>query len=339
VTPEPSFPDFHPPLWLRNAHLQTIVSARKPRRWDYGWRSWEQLTIELGDAGQMIAEASWQPGPKPASPALILLHGLEGSARSHHIVGTSKKAYAAGFHAIRINMRNCGGTEHLTPTLYCAALSQDVLAIVRHLQEVLHIPAIYAAGVSLGGNMLLKFLGESGERGGQFLQGAAVMSTPIDLASGARAIGERRNRFYEKYFLRRLVARMERKAVLFPGIVDLEKVRRLQSIWEFDDIVTAPHFGFGKAENYYRLASAAPLLRNIRVPTLMIQSMDDPLIPFECYSKSGVDQNPFLRLLVTSCGGHAGFIAGRRCGPDRDRYWAECRIVQFLSGLANLNEG
>lgn len=329
------YPPFLPPRWLRNAHLQTIVASHRPRRWRFGWTTWEPITIDLGASGKIVAEASWQPGSKPDSPALVLLHGLEGSARSHHLLGMSKKGYEAGFHTIRMNMRNCGGTEHLTPTLYCAALSEDVLAAVRHLQTAFGIAKAYAAGVSLGGNLLLKFLGEQGERGTEYLQGAGVMSTPIDLDAGARALDHPRNRIYQRHFVRQLIARVERKAAFFPTIADLGRLKEIRSIRQFDDVVTGPHFGFGSAENYYRAASAEPLLGAIRVPTLLIQSMDDPLIPFESYRNSELQRNPFLELLATEHGGHAGFLAARRSAADLDCYWAECRIIQFLQALAS----
>lgn len=328
-------PPFQPPRWLHNAHLQTIVTARKPRRWNYGWKAWEPMLIDLGKDGSILAEASWRDGPKESSPALFLLHGLEGSARSHHLLGISKKAFEAGFHTIRVNMRNCGGTEQLTPKLYCAGLSQDVLAVVRALRERYGVSRIYGAGASLGANVLLKFLGERGSDAFQLIQGAAAVSTPIDLALGARAIGKPGNWFYERYFVRQLIARMERKAAFFAGLADLSRIRRIRSIYEFDEVVTAPHFGFGSADNYYRLASSGPLLREIRVPTLLVQAMDDPLIPFESYKNVGIAENPFLVLLVTQHGGHAGFLGSRPASDfDLDCYWAECRVVQFLTALA-----
>jgi predicted alpha/beta-fold hydrolase len=293
------------------------------------------MLIDLGKDGSILAEASWQDGPKESSPALFLLHGLEGSARSHHLLGISKKAFEAGFHTIRVNMRNCGGTERLTPTLYCAGLSQDVFAVVRALRERCGISRIYGAGVSLGANVLLKFLGEQGMDAFRLVQGAAAVSTPIDLALGARTIGRPESWFYERYFVRQLVARIERKTAFFDGLADLSRVRRIRSIYEFDDVVTAPHFGFGSADNYYRLASSGPLLREIRVPTLLVQATDDPLIPFESYKNIGIGENASLVLLVTEHGGHAGFLGARPASDvDLDRYWAECRVVQFLTALA-----
>ncbi len=328
------FPSFVPPRWLRNPHAQTLLAAYKPRHWDYGWDCWEPIEVSLGRDGRIIGEASWQQGKRSDYPALFLLHGLEGSARSHNIIGLSKKAYEAGFHTIRINMRNCGGTEHLTPTLYCAALSQDVGAILKTLREQSDIPSIYGAGVSLGANVLLKYLGEEGAAARERIQGAAVISPPIDLAAGARAIEEPQNWIYQRYFVKRLIQRMERKAKFFPGVADMKRVARIRTIYEFDDLVTAPHFGFGTAGNYYRLASCGPLLRNVRVPTLIIQAHDDPLIPFAPFRTSGIEQNPLLKLLAPPHGGHSGFLGSRPArASDRDAYWAECRVVQFIRSL------
>jgi predicted alpha/beta-fold hydrolase len=326
------FPPFYPPRWLRHPHVQTLVAARKPRQLHYGWRCWEPVEIGLGKDGRILAEVSWQPGSKAATPALILFHGLEGSARSHYMLGLSKKAFARGFHTVRVNMRNCGRTEHMTPTLYCAGLSQDVGSVVEHFRHNFGIEAIYAAAVSLGGNVLLKFLGEQGDQGGSYLRAAAVMSPPIDLAAGARKIGERGNWIYQRRFVSSLIQRMRRKAELFPDIADMSRVERIRTIYEFDDIVTAPHFGYGGADDYYRLASSAPLLRHVRVPTLIIQATDDPLIPFAPFQSSGIGQNPALNLVATKYGGHAGFLTAHRAHPDDlDCYWAESRMIDYLS--------
>jgi predicted alpha/beta-fold hydrolase len=331
------FPPFNPPRWLRNPHIQTMLAAKMPRRLRYGWNCWEPVEISLGKDGRILAEVSWQPGDKGKAPALILFHGLEGSARSHYLLGLSKKAFARGFHTVRVNMRNCGRTEHMTPTLYCAGLSQDLGSVVEHLRQNFGIEAMYALGVSLGGNVVLKFLGEQETEGIRFLRAAAALSPPIDLAAGARKIDEKGNWIYQRHFVASLIQRLRRKAELFPGIADMRRVERIRTIYEFDDVVTAPHFGYGRADDYYRLASSGPLLRNIRVPTLIIQSMDDPMIPFEPFQKSGIEENPALQLLATRHGGHTGFLAIRRPHPaDFDWYWAESRIVDFLSARAGL---
>ena len=328
----PSVPSFQPARWLRNRHLQTIVAAQRPRRFGYGWTSWEPETIELGRDGCIVGEASWQPGPRAASPALFLLHGLEGSAQSHYLVGMSKKAYAAGFHTIRINTRNCGGTEHLTPTLYCAGLSQDVGAIVRHLRERCGVEELYAAGVSIGANILLKYLGEEGAGAG--IRAAAVLSPPIDLARGVREIEKPANWIYQRHFVTSLISRMRRKSALFPGICDLARVERVRTIYEFDDLVTAPHFGFGTADNYYRLASAAPLIPRIAVPTLIVAAEDDPIVPFGTFLECGLEHNPAVRLVAPRHGGHSGFLGARPAAGDLDSYWGESRVVDFVCGFA-----
>ncbi len=332
-----NFPPFDPPWWMRNPHFQTIFATKKPRRFRFGWETWQPLEISIGSDGSILAEVSWQPGPLSASPALVLFHGMEGSARSHYLIGMGRKAYARGFHVVRVNTRNCGSTEHMTSTLYCAGLSQDVGAVVQCLQHKHGISSIFAAGVSLGANLLLKFLGEKGARGDEYIRAAAAVSAPIDLAAGARKIGDSGNGFYQRYFVARLIKHLRRKAMLFPGIADVARVERIRTIYEFDDVVTAPHFGYGNAENYYRLASSGPLLREVRVPTLIVQAMDDPLIPFEPFLIPGIETNPALHLLATRRGGHAGFITATRAKPeDYDCYWAESRVVDFLADCADL---
>jgi predicted alpha/beta-fold hydrolase len=329
------YPPFHPPHWMRNPHVQTVLAAKKPRRLNYGWKSWEPMEISLGSDGNILAEASWQTGTRAQAPALILFHGMEGSAKSHYMIGLSKKAFARGFHTVRVNMRNCGRTEQMTPTLYCAGLSQDVGSVVEHLRQHMGIEAIYAIGVSLGANVVLKFLGEMGSRGNGYLRAAAALSPPIDLAAGAKRIDESGNRIYQSQFVASLIRRLRRKVELFPGIADMQRIAHIRTIYEFDDVVTAPHFGYGRADDYYRLASSGPLLRNIRVPTLIIQAMDDPMIPFEPFRRSGIEDNPALHLLATRYGGHTGFLTLRRAHRDDfDCYWAESRIVDFLTAQA-----
>ena len=289
------------------------------------------MQIDLGAEGKLLAEVSWQPAGKQDHPALILFHGLEGSARSHYLIGISKKAFARGFHTVRVNMRNCGGTEHLSPTLYCAALSQDVLSVVRHLRDHHGIRDIYGMGVSLGANILLKFLGEQQNDGDRYLKAAAVISPPLDLALGARLLMEPSNWMYQRHFVKSLIQRLRRKSSFFPGIADIKRVEKIRTIWEFDDVVTAPHFGFASAEDYYRKASCGPLLREIRVPTLLIHSEDDPLIPLDPFLTSGIEKNPHLLPLLTRHGGHAGFMGSKPAtDSDLDEYWAECRAVDFF---------
>jgi uncharacterized protein len=322
---------------MRNPHVQTVLAAKWPRRWNYGWKSWQPMEISLGKDGRLLAEASWQPGEKATAPALILFHGMEGSARSRYMLGLSRKAFARGFHTIRVNLRNCGGTEHLTPTLYCAGLSQDVSSVVEHVRRRCGIRVICASGVSLGANILLKYLGETGSEHNGQLCAAAALSPPIDLAAGAKEIDRKGNRVYQRLFVTSLIRRLRRKVELFPGLADMRRVEGIRTIYEFDDVVTAPHFGYGRADDYYRLASSGPLLQNIRVPTLIIQAMDDPLIPFEPFLKSGIEENPSLRLLATRYGGHAGFLTMRRARPtDFDGYWAESRTIDFLAAQADL---
>jgi predicted alpha/beta-fold hydrolase len=333
--PALAYPPFRPPALLRNRHMQTLIASQRPRRFSYGWCRWEPVEIDLGKEGKLLAEASWQPGDRMDYPALVLFHGLEGSARSHYLMGISHKAFVQGFHTLRVNMRNCGGTERLTPTLYCAALSQDVLRVAKHLREAGGLREVYAAAVSLGASMLLKFLGEMGADGPDYIRGAAAVSPPLDLAMGARRLLETQNWLYQKYFVRSLIRRMRRKAAFYPSIADLRQVEKIRTVYEFDDLVTAPHFGYASAEDYYRKASCGPLLTHIRVPTLILQAQDDPLIPFDPFVSPGIRENPCLQLLTPRHGGHAGFLGSRPLhSGDLDGYWAESRLVQFLSAIA-----
>jgi predicted alpha/beta-fold hydrolase len=164
------------------------------------------------------------------------------------------------------------------------------------------------------------------------------MSLPIELGQGVRKMEEPQNWVYQRYFVGKLIERMRRKTALFPSLGDMQRIVRIRTIHEFDEVVTAPHFGFGTADNYYRLASSGPLLCSIRVPTLILQAKDDPMIPFEPFRKAGIEDNPYLRLHATEHGGHTGFLHVRPEGsPDPDPYWGECRLVQFLTAVARLD--
>jgi uncharacterized protein len=302
----------------------TIAAAYWPRRFPYLNEPAARL-FETEPGTRVRADCHWQNEPA-RHPTLVLLHGLEGSSGSNYMLGTAEKAFHAGFNVLRLNQRNCGGTDDLTPTLYNSGLSQDVGGVVRELLERDALPEVFAAGFSMGGNLVMKMAAEWGSAAPENLRAAIGICPACDLAACADAIHEPRNRLYEWHFVRRLKRRMRRKAKLFPGRFSLDGLARVGSVREFDDAVTAPYCDFRDADDYYAKSSSLSLLRAIRVPSLLLAAQDDPMVPFRSFETPGAVENPNLILEAPQHGGHCAFISRQ---PGEDRFWVEARIVEF----------
>ncbi len=228
----------------------------------------------------------------------------------------------------RFNMRSCGGTEHLSGrALYHSGQTGDLACVLR--QHRSRGPVILI-GFSLGGNVVLKLAGELGESAASLIAGVAAVSTPIDLAACARQLCARANILYARRFLSRLKERVRLKEKLTPGLFRLEDLRRVKTIWDFDDLFTARVFGFGTAENYYGTQSCNQFLEHIRVPALLVQAKDDPMIPFEVYRHPAFSKNRHLRLLAVEHGGHLGFVSRRK-----PRLWLDRVLVEWMEEVRN----
>ena len=262
-------------------------------------------------------------------PTLIALHGLESSSDAHYVRGLADKAFAAGFNAVRLNQRNCGGTEHLSDGLYHSGLTGDPIAVMRELIEVDGLTAFGIAGYSLGGNLTLKLAGDYGDNAPKELRAVCAVSPTMDLAVCVDALEERQNAVYQWHFVRNLKRRMRRKDRAFPGKWSLDALPGIRTIRAFDEAYTAPHHGFHDAADYYHRASAMRVIDRIRIPTLIITAADDPFVPPGPFRDPAVAGNRHIRLELLEHGGHCGFIeeaAGRY-----DGYWAEREIIQFLT--------
>lgn len=322
---------FIPPQKLRNAHAQTLAGTLIPRRFEVVAERSEPRYFDTAPGVQVLAHCSWQQ-ERGGRPTLVILHGMEGSTESRYMLGTAEKALAAGFNAVRVNTRNCGGTEHLTSTLYHAGLTEDLRHIIAELAERDGLGELYIAGFSLGGNVVLKLAGEYGSVPPQQLKGVIAVSPSIDLAASADAIEQRSNSIYNMRFLWSLRTRMRRKARLFPERYDASRLRGVWSIRKFDDVYTAPHSGFGNVANYYERASSLQFIGQINVPTLIVHAQDDPFIPFESFRHPDIEANPNVVLLAPEQGGHVGFISADREGEDR--FWAEMMAVSFVEMIS-----
>jgi predicted alpha/beta-fold hydrolase len=325
---------FVPHPLFAGPHAQTIVSSlhysrRKSFRPD--GTLYESRLVEVEPGTSVLLRCRWQE-ERRAAPTLLLLHGLEGSSDSLYILGTARKAHAAGFNVVAMNMRNCGGTEHLAETLYHSGMTGDISRVL--LEELAgreRLPEIFIVGFSMSGNMVLRLAGEYGADFPPALAGIAAVSPSIDLDSCASALERRANALYRWSFVSHLRDRVRRKSRLRPGAFDTRSLGRVRTIREFDEHYTAPQGGYHDAAEYYTRTSSRVVIPDIRVPTLILHALDDPLIPAEPFRDRGIAENPEVLLVLTRRGGHVGFLSDRAEGEDR--HWAENRVVEFCRML------
>jgi predicted alpha/beta-fold hydrolase len=319
---------FEPHPLLRNPHAQTLAATFLPRRFPR-LPPGVSREFETEPGTRIRGECHWQATPRER-PTLVLVHGLEGSCESGYMLGLAERAFAAGWNAVRLNQRNCGGTEALTPTLYNSGLSGDYRAVLNELIERDTLARIFCAGYSMGGNLVLKMAGELAGAAPPQLRGVAGVCATIDLAECADALALPGNFIYEEHFVRSLKKRMRRKAALFPGRFDLGPLAHVRTVREFDDVITARYCGFRDAEDYYSRSSALRVAAGIRVPTLIVTAQDDPFVPFASFSDSAVTKNANIRVIAPEHGGHCAFIS-RYAGDAR--FWAEACVMDFFAGL------
>ncbi|MBZ5647131.1 MAG: alpha/beta fold hydrolase [Acidobacteriia bacterium] len=320
--------EFVPRTGMRSGHLQTLVTTYLPR--ENRLPTGEDRLFRVEPDVQVLCHCHWKP-ERECRLTMVIVHGLEGSAESQYVIGNANKAWAAGWNVVRMNIRNCGGTEKLSATLYHSGLSADVRAIVHALIAEDKLEGVALVGYSMGGNQVLKAAGEWGSEAPPQLKAVAAVSPGMDLDACATLLHEWQNRIYEWHFLSSLKKRMRYKAQLFPGRFDVSRLRGLRSIRDFDDRVTAHYCGFTGAADYYYRASAARVIERVAVPTLIIHALDDPFITITPESKAKILANPNICYVETRHGGHCGFLAAARNGYDGR--WAELRIQEFLKEL------
>jgi uncharacterized protein len=313
---------------LKNGHAMTIAAEFAPRKFNLPAADERQFEVEPGS--KILGHCHWQAGKRKETPVVVLLHGLEGSSDSKYMKGIAEKAWGRGFHAVRLNQRNCGGTEQLTPTLYNSGMSGDFRAVFEELAEKDGFQQVFFAGYSMGGNLLAKMAGEFGTAAPAQLRGVCVVCPSLDLAACADALEKKENFLYQRHFVRKLMTHYALKAEMFPQRYSKNGFGPIRTVREFDDEITAPAFGYRDAQEYYEAASAKRMIGNVRVPMLVITAQDDPFVPFEAISATGVEQNAAIEFLAPEHGGHCGFIS-RHSGAER--YWAEARIVEFCASM------
>ena len=304
---------------FENPHLHPILA-----------HYWRRLAAEAHPARERLFRT--EPGvqvlvesERPAGPArgeLVMVHGLEGSGQAVYIRSLSAAALAVGFAAHRFNLRTCGDTERYCQTLYHAGLTSDLLAVLRQFHDEGRAPAVLV-GFSLGGNVVLKLAGELADAAPPLIRAVCAVSAPLDLAACALRMTHPSNRLYQRRFVVRMKARLAATGRYTPA-----EYQNLRSVNDIDDRITAPSFGFGDAANYYRTQSARCYLSGLRVPTLLIQAQDDPMVPFAEFQTPQVRDHPRIRLVAPAHGGHLGFLAR---GPQR--FWVDAAIMAWLEEL------
>lgn len=326
---------FRPHPLLRGGHAQTLAGYAWPRRFRLRrHRHDEARLFEVEPGVKVLGHCRWQP-LRESRPTLVVVHGLEGSSASVYVIEAAALAYRAGFNVVRLNQRNCGGTERLTPTLYHSGLWRDFARVLEELSTRDSLADIYLAGYSMSGNMVLRLAGELAGEASAHLAGVCAVSPPLDLSECAQAIDAPANWVYRRRFIASLRRRVRLKRRLFPDLYDARGLKGVRTIREFDERYTAPHAGFRDAEDYYRQTSSLPLVPRIRVPTLVVHAKDDPLVPLTEEAEQALRANPHVILVAPPRGGHVAFV-----GAGRDtRFWAEGLLVEFCRRLEESRGG
>lgn len=335
---------FRPAWWLPGRHAQT-VGARLLRSRRGVTLARERLELPDGD----FLDLDWAAEEVPESsgttqPLALVLHGLEGSARSKYALQVYRELTAREVSAVGLNFRGCSGEPNRLPRMYHSGETGDLAWVLAELRRRFPRRPIGVAGFSLGGNVLLKYLAENGSPSSHSvsydlsaappgvpagnLSAAAAVSVPFDLAASADGIERGGSRIYLQYLMRRLRRKVRAKASLLRAHLDVGDLLAARTFWEFDGRGTAPLHGFADAADYYRRSSSGPLLDRIAIPTLVVHSRDDPFLPAAAIPEATIHANSWIESRLTERGGHVGFVAGPPWAP---RFWAEETAAEFLA--------
>lgn len=316
---------YSPAWWIPGGHLQTLwgkLFRRQPRA---------PTVIERWDTpdGDFIEVHRLQADHR--APRTLLLHGLEGTVRSHYAQGLLNEAARRGWGADLLIFRSCGPEMNRTRRFYHSGETTDTAFVLERISREFPDAPLALAGVSLGGNVLLKFLGERGKDLPPQLTAAAAISVPFDLSRSSRRINRGLSRLYQRFFVGSLRRKAQEKAKLFPDLAPVSQIAALRTLEDFDNLITGPLHGFQDAQDYYERSSSLPWLRHIRLDTLLLSAVDDPMLPPEVLDevREVARKNPALHLEFVEHGGHAGFIAGSV--PWRPVYYAEHRVGDFFA--------
>ena len=326
---------FAPRRGLFNGHLQTIFGNYLPRPPFRVPFTTEAVEVDPADGSRVLCHGHWQPvADRNRRLTVVMVHGLEGSSESRYIQGLTMRAWAAGCNIVRMNMRNCGDSDALTPTLYHSGLSADVGVVVEHFTRQFDLERVALVGYSMGGNLVIKLSGEWGVH--PPLCAVAAVCPAIDLAAGSDALHEPMNRLYEWHFLRRLMRRYRRKAALFPDRYQKHGIGPVRSLRQFDDKIVARYCGFRDADDYYYRAASARVIDRVAIPTLILHALDDPFVRLTRQTRAAILANPHISLIETPHGGHCAYL----CEDEGDGiHWAESTVTRYLLRFAARGNG
>src|SRR6185437_8211333 len=318
---------------LRNGHLQTLAGNFLPRK--LLLPEPERLLVEVEGPvsgygpSYVLCHCHWQPEEfRSKRLTLILVHGLEGSSNSKYMIGNTARALAAGFNVVRMNMRSCGGTDDICPTIYHSGRSGDVAAVLKSIVETHGLESVALVGYSMGGNLVLKFAGEVAAAPPKQLKALVGVSPLMDLAVSSAELHERQNRVYEWHFLRNMIARVRRRMELYPRIYGNAELDAIRSMRLFDDHIVARYGGFASAEDYYEKVASSHFAAKLSVPTLILHSLDDPFIRLLPTTRAALIANRNVTYIETERGGHCAFLEAANNGYDGR--WAERTLIGFL---------
>ncbi len=310
---------YEAPWWLQGGHGQTLIPALFGNRKDPGYQR-ERLELPDGD----FIDLDWLRSG--TSQLAILVHGLEGSAFSPYMVGMANALHKSQNRrdVLAMNFRGCSGHPNRTPRFYHSGETGDLRSVLNHVERFYQ--TIVLIGFSLGGNVVLKFLGEISERPHPKIRAGIAFSVPCHLESSAQVLARPANRLYMKRFLGSLRAKIQGLSLRFPGSVDLSGLEHMRTFLDFDGSYTAPLHGFRDAHDYWTQSSSRQFLPAIRIPSLMVNARNDPFLSSECFPKAGSINNPLLRLEYPINGGHIGFPCSKAAGMG----WKESRAIRFM---------
>lgn len=313
-------PDYHPRFPFNDGHVQTIYPnlVRK-----VGGIRYQRHCIDTPDGDFLDLDYSRHGFERLA----VVAHGLEGDSFRPYVLGMVRALNRRGWDAVAWNFRGCSGRSNRTLRLYHSGNSDDLRTVVTHVLDRGEYQTIALIGFSLGGNVVLKYLGEEGRNIHPSIKAAAALSVPCDLTSGACRMSRPENFIYTYRFLRLLHRKIRLKMKQFPGRIDDSGFHLIRTFKDFDDRYTAPLHGFDNAQDYWNKASSKPFLKRIRIPTLLVDAINDPFLPEPCYPIDEARDNPFLFLDVPDHGGHVGFVSFNAAGE----YWSERRVARFLN--------
>lgn len=316
-------PRYQPPFWLANAHLETVVPSlfRKVELPDY---QRERIATPDGD----FMDLDWLKHSTLNGKLVIVAHGLEGDSSRPYVKGMAKIFYEAGYSVLAWNCRSCSGEMNRAQRMYHHGVSDDLDTVVQHAMQ--NYSKLVLVGFSMGGSIILKYLGEQAGTLPSAVRAAVAFSVPCDLGASARALSQGANAIYRKRFLKKLKKKVMRKAEDYPEVIDCAPLGRIDHFPDFDSQYTAKLHGFTDANDFYTQSSAGQYLQDISIPTLLVNAENDPMLPESCYPIQLAEKQAFLFLEIPKRGGHVGFSQGK----DKPT-WAEERALAFAESIVD----